>query len=124
MSFRAYLAASRIHLLILAVTTTAMFIPAVIVPYAFSDDYSILWMAVSGEPSAQFGKTILASHATGGRPFAGLLSTALFGLTDTIADLRFIRAFSVLMIVALAVLVHWALVRSRVNAWVATLIEL
>jgi len=92
-----------------------LFLPVVTVPYAFSDDYSILWMAVSGEPSAQFGKNILDANAVGGRPFAGLLSTWFFSAAGTIDNLRFVRLFAVVTIVALALLLHWALVRSGIG---------
>jgi uncharacterized membrane protein len=121
-SVRGYVSRSRAVLLGITVAVFGMFLPTVIVPYAFSDDYSILWMAVSGEPSPQFGKTILDSNAVGGRPIEGLLSTLFFSAAGTIDNLRFLRLFAIVTILALALLLHWALVRSGVRSTPAALI--
>jgi hypothetical protein len=117
-----YFVRSRAHLLGIAVVVLAMFLPAVIVPYAFSDDYTMLWMAVSGEPTNQFGSSIIANSSAGGRPFAGLLINAAFSTADTIAHLRFVRLLAVAEIAALGVLLHSALVRSGIRSAPAALI--
>jgi hypothetical protein len=122
LSLREYLSRSHSRLLAIALTIFGVFLPTVIVPYAFSDDYSILWMADTGEPSAQFGKNVLDANAIGGRPFAGLLVSGFFSAAGTIDNLRFVRLFAIVGIVALALLLHWALVRSRINPTVAALI--
>jgi hypothetical protein len=106
----------------IAVAVFGMFLPAVIVPYAFADDYSILWMAVSGEPSPQFGDNILAANAAGGRPLEGLLSSGFFSAAGTIDNLRFVRLFAIVTIVALALLLQWALVRSGLRPVPAALV--
>jgi hypothetical protein len=121
-NIRSYFSTYRATALVVAGTTFGMFLSAVIVPYAFSDDYSILWMAVSHQPSAQFGKTVLSANADGGRPFAGLLSTWFFSAAGTIENLRFVRLFAVVTIAAFALLLHWTLVRSGVKAIPAALI--
>ena len=122
LSLRAYLSIAGATPVVTALAVFGLFLPVVTVPYAFSDDYSILWMAVSGEPSAQFGKNILDAQAVGGRPFAGLLSTWFFSAAGTIDHLRIVRLFAVVTIVALALLLHWALVRSGIGRTPAALI--
>ena len=121
-ALRAYVAQARGAPLAISLTLFGVFLPVLIVPYAFSDDYSILWMAVSGQASPQFGKNILDANAIGGRPIAGLLGQGLFEAAGSIANLRFVRLFTVVCLVALALLLHWALVRSRVKSTVAALI--
>ncbi len=115
---------SRGYLLVIAVVLLGVFLPAVIASYGFADDYSILWMAVSGDPSPQFGKDIFAANATGGRPLAGILQSVFFAAAGTIDHLRFVRGAGVLAIVALAMLFHWALVRSAIRPFIAALITL
>jgi hypothetical protein len=99
-----------------------VFSSVVIVPYAFEDDYTDLWMVVSGQPNAYFGKSVLHLNAVEGHPFSGLLVTAFFRAAGTIESLRFVRLFAVVSIAALAVLFHWALVRAKVKPIVAALI--
>src|SRR5712691_9528691 len=123
MTLTAYVAASRERLLIVALTVFGMYLPTVIVPYAFSDDYSFLWMADSREPSPQFGKNILDASAIGGRPIAGLISDLFFSTAGTIDNLRFMRLFGLIGIVALALLLNWALVRSGVQPTAAALVS-
>ena len=120
-ALRAYLADAGLAPIAIALTVLAILLPTVIVPYGFSDDYSYLWMAVSGEPSGQFGKNIFQVSAASGRPLTGLISTLFFGAAGTIDHLRFIRIFGVLGVVALALSVHWALLRSAVRPLLAAL---
>jgi hypothetical protein len=121
-SFRSYVSTCRASLVVVALATFGMYVWTVIVPYAFGDDYPILWMAVSHEPSIQFGKNILQASGDGGRIFAGLLTSWFFSAAGTIDNLRWVRLFAVVSIVAVALLLHWTLVRSRVNATAAALI--
>src|SRR2546423_899391 len=117
-----YLSSCRSTLLAIALTIFAVFLPAVIVPYAFSDDYTDLWMAVSGEPTAQIGKNLIDASAITGRPFSGLLLQWFFSAAGAIDNLRFVRLFAVVTIAALALVLHWALVRSRIKPVPAALI--
>jgi hypothetical protein len=119
LSLRTYLARSRTALLVILATVAAMFVSAWTVPYAFSDDYAILWMITSGEPSPQFGKDILAAAASEGRPVVGLLDEIFFSAAGSVDNLRFVRLFAVVGIAALALLLHWALVRARIRPVVA-----
>jgi hypothetical protein len=121
-TLRAYLLGNRWVLLLLALTVFAMLLPTLMVPYAFGDDYTDLWMVDSGQPNAYFGKSVLDLSATEGRPFSGLLLTWFFKAAGTIENLRFVRLFAVITIAALALLLHWALVRSKVKPTVAALI--
>ena len=84
----------------------------------------MLWMAVSGEPSPQFGNDIFAANATGGRPLAGLFDLAAYTAAGTIDNLRFVRLVGVLGVVGVGVLLHWALVRSRIAPRVAAFIAI
>jgi hypothetical protein len=121
-NLREYLALVRATPLVIALTVFAIFLPAVIVPYAYSDDYAILWMAISGDPTPGIGKTILDTTSSGGRPLMGLLLQAAFRTAGTIDNLRFVRFVGILGIVALALLLQWALVRSRIKPVIAALI--
>ena len=108
--------------LVVALAMFGVFLPVVIVPYAFSDDYPLLWMANGGGPSVQFGKSIIDAGAINGRPFAGLLTSWFFSAAGTIDHLRFVRLVGVIGIVALALLLQWALVRSGIKPALAGLI--
>jgi hypothetical protein len=105
-----------------ALTVVGVFLPTVIVPYAFSDDYTDLYMATGWGGTAQFGSNIIDASAITGRPFSGLLIQWSFAAAGTIENLRFVRLVAVLTIVALALLVHWALVRSGFKRVPAALI--
>jgi hypothetical protein len=122
LSLRAYASSFRLTLLAITLAIFGMFLPTVIVPYAFSDDYTILWMADGWGPSPQFGKNIIDASAITGRPFSGLLIQWFFSAAGTIENLRFVRLFAVATIAALALLLHLALVRSRIKPALAALI--
>src|SRR5436190_7411032 len=122
LGIRSYLAQSRQAPLAIVLAIFGLFLPAVIVPYAFSDDYPILWMAVSGSPNPYFGKNIFDTTASGGRPLMGLLLQVAFSAAGTIDNLRFVRLVAIVGILALALLLHWALVRSQMRPAVAALI--
>jgi hypothetical protein len=122
--FQGYLARVGATPLAVALTVFGIFLPVVIVPYAFSDDYPLLWMANGGGPSVQFGKTIIDAGAINGRPIAGLLTQLFFGAANTIDNLRFVRLVAVIGIAAVALLLHWTLVRSGVRPVLAALIAI
>ncbi len=122
LSVPAYFSGSGAILLVIALTIFGVFVPALIVPYAFSDDYPVLSIADGLGSSPWFGKNIVDTVAASGRPFAGLLDQLFFSTAGTIDNLRFVRLFAVVGIVALALLLHWALVRSGIKPTVAALI--
>jgi hypothetical protein len=122
LDLRAYVRRVRAIPLVVAGAVTAIFLPILLVPYGFSDDYSLLWMAVSKEPSVQFGKTLFDANATTGRPLMGLLDQWFFSAAGTIENLRFVRLVAVVGILAIALLLHWALVRARIDPIPAALI--
>jgi hypothetical protein len=122
LSLRAYLSGSGPIVVVIALAVFAMFASTVIVPYAFSDDYPILSMADGLGSSPWLGKTVLDASAVNGRPFAGLLNSFFFSAAGTIDNLRFVRLITVIGIVALALLLHWALVRSGIRPTPAALI--
>jgi len=122
LSLKEYMTRHRLEVLGVTLTLFGIFIPVVIVPYAFSDDYTDLWMAVSGEPTAQFGKNIIDASAITGRPFSGFLIQWFFSAAGSIDNLRFVRLVGVITIVALALLLCWGLIRSRIKPIYAALI--
>lgn len=123
LSVRVYLSGSRTILFGIGVTVFAMFLPTLIVPYGFSDDYLLLAMVDRlGLSDPGYPKSIIAAAAVNGRPFAGLLDTAFFSAAGTIDNLRFIRFVGVVGIVLLALVLHWALVRSGIRRAPAALI--
>src|SRR5689334_7031386 len=58
LNLRAYLSVAGGSPLFVAVTVVVMFLPVVVVPYAYADDYPILRMAVSGKPDVFFGDNV------------------------------------------------------------------
>ena len=122
LGLRAYLESSPATMVAIASTIVAVFVPTFVVPYAFSDDYTLLWMAVSGEATAQFGESIINVTALGGRPLMGLLDQLFFATAGNIENLRFIRLTAVIGIVALALMLHWTLIRARIASLPAALI--
>jgi hypothetical protein len=111
-------------LLVMGVTLFAVFLPVVLVPYAFSDDYTDLYMATGWGATPQFGKSIIDASAITGRPFSGLLIQWGLSAAGSIDNLRFVRLLAVLSIVVLAVVLHVALVRSHVKPVPAALAAL
>jgi len=99
-----------------------MFIPVATVPYAQTDDYALLWMAISGRSDPQVGRSIFDANAVQGRPLQGLLDSWLFSAAGSIDNLRFLRVLAVVAIAAFGVLLHWTLVRSGFRSAFAALI--
>jgi hypothetical protein len=122
LSLRAYLSSSGAMLVGIAVAVFGIFLPTLIVPYAFSDDYPYLQMAVGLGPSPWLGKNVIDGYAVNGRPFAGVLEQIVFSAAGTIDNLRFVRLLAVVGIVALALLLHWALIRAGIRRTFAALI--
>jgi hypothetical protein len=122
LSLREYLAGSTAIPVVIALTVLGMFLPVLIVPYAFSDDYPVLSIADGlGGARPWFGKSVVETVSASGRPLAGLLDNLFFSAAGTIDNLRFVRLFAVIGIVVLALLLHWALVRSGIKPTVAAL---
>ena len=121
-SLRAYLASSRTAVVGVALSVFAMFIPVATVPYAQTDDYALLWMAISGRSDPQVGRSIFDANAVQGRPLQGLLDSWLFSAAGSIDNLRFLRVLAVVAIAAFGVLLHWTLVRSGFRSAFAALI--
>jgi hypothetical protein len=125
-SLRAYLSESRTVVVAISVTIVGMFLPTLVVVYAFTDDYPVLAITNGLGPSHWFGSSIVNTTASGGRPFAGLLDQLVFSTAGTIDNLRFVRLIGVIGIVALALLLHWALVRAGISrmagAFIAVLV--
>lgn len=121
LSLRAYLSRSGAAPFAIALTVFGIFLPVLIVPYAFSDDYPILSLADGLGSSPWFGTSIVDTVAASGRPLAGLLDELSFSAAGTIDNLRFVRLVAVVGIVALALLLHWALVRSGIRPALAAL---
>jgi hypothetical protein len=116
---------------LIPVAIFAIFVPALIVSFGFSDDYATLSIAdglggraVTGTdiPGGFFGTNILNQTAGNGRPLAGLLDDVVFPAAGTIDNLRFVRLITVIGIVALGLLLYWAIVRSGIRSGPATLI--
>ena len=99
-----------------------MFLPALIVPYAFSDDYMLLSIADGQGPNPYFGNHIVDFATANGRPFQGILVGPVFSAAGSIDNLRFVRLIGVVGIVALALLLQTTLVRSRIRPGLAGLI--
>jgi hypothetical protein len=121
LSLRAYVASSGAIQLVITLTVFAMFLPAVIARYAFSDDYPMLFIADRLGSNLWFGSNVIDTVSASGRPLAGVLDNVFFSAAGTIDNLRFIRLVAVVGIAVLALLLHWALVRSGVKPTLAAL---
>jgi hypothetical protein len=123
LSVRALLSDSRATALGITLTIFGMFVPVLIIPYGFADDYMYLAYAKHlGLPSPPYAQSAVDLAAAEGRPVRGLLQTGVLSAAGTIGNLHFVRIISVLGIVALALLLHAALVRARVPRAPAALI--
>jgi len=116
--------AERGRLLAVALVSFGIFLPAVIVPYAFDDDYPMLALATGLGPVPLAGNSVLGAFAANGRPLGGLLSSIAYSAAGTLDNLRYVRLVSILAIVALALLLHWSLVRAGVRSTLAALTAL
>src|SRR5262249_48616168 len=119
---RDYVSSSGLLAVVISLAILAVFLPTLLVSYAFSDDYPILYIADGLGSNAWFGSSVIDTVAASGRPIAGVLDQLFFSAAGTIDHLRFVRLAGVAGIILLALLVHWALVRARVAPVVAALI--
>ena len=96
-----------------------------ITPYGLTDDYLYLAQAEElGLPSPPYTKSVLHAAVAEGRPFWAVFVKPVLSAAGTIDNLRFVRVISVVGILALALLLYWALLRSRVARTPAALIAL
>ena len=65
--------------------------------------------------SPWIGKNLLQAGAVNGRPITGLFLGLAYPAAGTIAHLAYIRLLGVLGVVALALVLHWVLVRSGIR---------
>jgi hypothetical protein len=89
------------------------YFPAVVVPYAYMDDYFVLaWRDGLG---GGFFKTATSF----GRPLHAVLLRATFGLTTDIDSLRLVRLVSLVGVALFAVLLYYALRRAGAPPWLS-----
>ena len=109
--------------LLVTLAIVCTYLPALIVPYGRADDYMALAMAEQlGLSSPPYAKSLLHYGAAEGRPIWGVIADAAFSAAGTIDNLRYVRIISVAGIIALALVLYWALVRSKLGRTPAALI--
>jgi hypothetical protein len=118
----AYISRMKATPLAIVLTMLFVFLPVLVIPYAFSDDYPFLWIADGGRSTTQFGNNVVSAQTINGRPFAGLATEWAFSAAGTIENLRWVRFVGVIGMIALALLLQWALVRSGFKPIAAALI--
>jgi hypothetical protein len=111
---RGWRASDLIPAAIAPVVALVAYLPAIVVPYGFMDDYSLLaWrrgLESSWWPtSTQFG-----------RPLQALFFSGAYSLASDIDSLRLVRFLGLLGVMSLAVLVNYALRHSGFGKWVST----
>jgi hypothetical protein len=122
---RRYVTPSRAVVLVMALAIVVVYLPALIVPYGLTDDY--LYLAQAGElglPSPPYTKSVMHAGAVEGRPLWGALVKPVFAAAVTIDNLHYVRIINVAGVVALALFVYWALMRSKIGRLPAALIAL
>jgi hypothetical protein len=119
----AYATGTKAIAAVIAVTIFSTYFPVVRGRYAFSDDYPLLFIYDKGGTSAWFGDAT-KYYVTAGRPISAFLYDIAYSAAGTIDNLRFIRLLAVAGIAALAILLHWALVRAGVRSFVAASVAL
>lgn len=123
LGLRAHLSRSRMTALVITLALFSIFLPVLINLYGFSDDYLILSMADHLLASSPWiGKDLLQAGAVNGRPITGLFLGLAYPAAGTIGHLALIRLVGVLGIAALALVLHWVLVRSGISVRAAALI--
>lgn len=112
-SRRSLLRESRFALIAPLAALVAYF-PAIVVPYAFMDDYYLLaWQrGLQGE----FWKTATQF----GRPLHALFLSGAFGLASDIGALRLVRLLGLLGVMLLAVLLYCVLRQAGFGRWLST----
>lgn len=114
-AYTPYLRDQRLLAAVVALAVSAMLLPAVLTDYAAADDAAQLWMAVSGEPVPQFGDSLIAHHASGGRPILGIATRILLALAGGIEGLWAVRALAIVGTVILALVLWSQLERARLH---------
>src|SRR2546428_9968598 len=94
LSVPAYFSGSGAILLVIALTIFGVFVPALIVPYAFSDDYPVLSIADGLGSSPWFGKNIVDTVAPSGRTSPRPLATLSLPTPGTDDNARVVRPFA------------------------------
>lgn len=95
---------------LLAIVLFVTYAPILIVPYAFMDDYSLLFAAVRPQSWERTQERVL--KIADGRPLFAFLIDGAYHSLSSIADLRYLRAGGVFGISLLA----WSLCRQGVRA--------
>jgi hypothetical protein len=100
--------------LIAPLAALAAYLPAIVVPYAYMDDYFVLgWREGLG---GDFYKTATSF----GRPFHALSLRGAFALASDIDSLRLVRLVGLLGVMVLAVLLYYALRHAELGRWLST----
>jgi hypothetical protein len=95
------------------VAALAAYLPAIVVPYAYMDDYFVLaWREGLG---GDFFRTATSF----GRPLHGFSLWGVFSLATDPESLRLVRLLALVGVMLLAVLLYYALRQAQVNEWVA-----
>lgn len=101
--------------LVISLCAVVIYLPVVVVPYAFKDDYTELGWAHGLLSTEDFWEWFAKS----GRPVAWPLSFGAYSLAPDIDGLRWVRLVSVLGIALLGVLLHHSLTRAGMNRWLS-----
>jgi hypothetical protein len=100
--------------LIAPLAALVAYLPAIVVPYAFMDDYFLLgWRQGLG---GEFFKTATSF----GRPLHALFLSGFFSLSSDIDSLRLVRLVSLLGVMGLALLLYYALRQAGFGQWLST----
>ena len=111
--------------LVIALAIVVAFLPVLVAPYGLLDDYLYLALAEHLELSRPpYPPNVVDAAAAEGRPIWGLFARPVLAVAGTIDNLRFVRIITVVGILALALLLYWALVRSKIGRLPAVLIAL
>jgi hypothetical protein len=100
--------------LVAPVAALVAYLPAIVVPYAFMDDYFVLGWREG------FGGEFFKTATSFGRPFHALFLRGAFSLATDIDSLRLVRLVSLLGVMALAVLLYYALREAGAGRWLST----
>jgi hypothetical protein len=92
----------------------AAYLPVIVVPYAFEDDYWIL-----GRMHGLGGASVWTSASKGGRPLQALLLMGFFSLAPDIDSLRLVRLLGLAGAALVGLLLFYALRRCDLNRWFA-----
>jgi hypothetical protein len=95
------------------VAALAAYLPAIVVPYGYMDDYVVLaWRE-------GHGGDFLRTATSYGRPFQGFSLWGSFSLAGDIESLRLVRLLSLVGVMLLAAFLYYALRQNDVNEWIS-----